>query len=509
MKISAMGLGFLGLFLIFITTQVFKFSSDHLHNQVYRTAFHFQPPKNWMNDPNAPMYYKGVYHLFYQYNPYAAVWGNITWGHSVSYDLVNWIHLDHALYPTHPFDINGCWSGSSTFLSNENPVILYTGRDSQDRELQNLAIPKNSSDPFLVNWVKSPHNPLMSPVDGIKPDKFRDPTTAWRGPDGTWRVIVGGEGRAYLYHSDDFVSWTRRETPLHSLPGSGMWECPDFYPVSTESGLDLDESSSVDEFSKYVLKVSTYPVDSYVLGKYDVESDRLTVDSEFEDGGLDFRHDYGKFYASKTFFDSAKKRRILWAWIAETDTEVDSVKRGWAGLQSIPRTILLSESGRQLVQWPVEEIETLRSKNVSLHDKDLKAGSAVKISGITASQADVEVYFELPELEGAELMDPGWGNDARTICGKMTASVKGKVGPFGLLVLASKDLTEQTAVFFRIYRKDDNKFVVLMCSDQSRSSSREGPDKTTYGAFVDIDPLQDKISLRTLVINFVAKIYMA
>ncbi|EOY29919.1 Cell wall invertase-like protein [Theobroma cacao] len=67
--------------------------------QPCRTAYHFQPPKNWRNDPNGPMYFNGVYHLFYQYNPYAAVWGNMTWGHSVSYDLVNWIHLERALYP--------------------------------------------------------------------------------------------------------------------------------------------------------------------------------------------------------------------------------------------------------------------------------------------------------------------------------------------------------------------------------------------------------------------------
>lgn len=101
--------------------------------QSYRTGYHFQPPKNWMNDPNGPVYYKGVYHLFYQYNPYSAEWGNITWAHSVSQNLVDWIHLEHALNPTDPYDFNGCWSGSVTMLPGEIPTILYTGEIQQLR----------------------------------------------------------------------------------------------------------------------------------------------------------------------------------------------------------------------------------------------------------------------------------------------------------------------------------------------------------------------------------------
>ncbi|TXG46445.1 hypothetical protein EZV62_028054 [Acer yangbiense] len=82
-------------------------------NQPYRTGFHFQPAKNWMN---GPMIYKGIYHLFYQYNPYAAVWGNITWAHSTSTDLVNWTPQDIAIAASQSFDSQGCWSGSATIL---------------------------------------------------------------------------------------------------------------------------------------------------------------------------------------------------------------------------------------------------------------------------------------------------------------------------------------------------------------------------------------------------------
>lgn len=147
----------------------------------------------------------------------------------------------------------------------------------------------------------------------------------------------------------------------------------------------------------------------------------------------------------------------------------------------------------------------------------------------------MEVSFELPYLEEAESVDTRWGVlDPQVLCSKRDASVNGRVGPFGLLVLASNDLSEHTAIYFHIL-KAHNRYVVLMCSDQSRlnpcpwlsiykhflssffrmqtqligcfsytdrSSFRKEVDKTAHGAFVDIDPRYKKISLRTLVFPY-------
>ncbi|TYJ29844.1 hypothetical protein E1A91_A06G094100v1 [Gossypium mustelinum] len=440
-------------------------------DQPYRTGYHFQPPKNWMN---GPMSYKGVYHLFYQYNPYAAVWGNITWAHSISYDLVNWIHLDIALSPDDPFDINGCWSGLTTFLSGGKPIILYTGGVTMNRQVQNLAEPKNLSDPMLREWVKSSHNPVITHVDGMDSENFRDPTTAWQGPDGL----------------------RRSKEPVHSSTRTGMWECPDFYPVSIDGKNGVD-TSSLDKFRKHVLKASFNSSDHYVLGNYTAVTDNFSVDTDFLDNGSDLRYDYDNFYASKTFFDSAKKRRILWAWIQESDSTTDDVKKTGLVYSHFPRSILLSKTGKQLIQWPVEEIEKQRTVNVRFKNKELKGGSVLEISGITASQSDVEVSFNSSNLKEADLLDPSWV-DPQLLCSQKTASVGGNIGPFGILVLASKDLTEQTSIFFRVFRSNE-KYVVLMCSDQSRSSLEEGPKKTIYGAFIDIDPLNEMISLRSLI----------
>ncbi|PPD77325.1 hypothetical protein GOBAR_DD25749 [Gossypium barbadense] len=366
--------------------------------QPYRTAYHFQSPRNWMN---GPMQYKGVYHLFYQYNPNSAWFGDgMVWAHSASYDLINWFGLDHALVPSKPFDAISCISGSATILPGDKPVILYTVIGSYSNN----------------------------------------------------------QGMAILYKSQDFIHWTMHQDPLYSSSKTEMWVCPDFFPVSINdtNGVDTSiENPSV----RHVMKASFNSHDVYI-GTYVNEQERFLPDADFTGTSSDLRFDYGKFYASKSFFDSKKNRRILCAWVNESDSMEDDLKKGWSGLQ-------------------------------------LESGSIFEVSGITASQADIEIMFELPKLEEAEFIDTSLV-DPQLICDKQDASVTEKFRPFDLLALATMDLTEQTAIFFRVFR-DHKDYKVLMCSDQKRSSLRNELDKTTYGAFVDIDPQREMVSLRTLI----------
>ncbi|KAF6139637.1 hypothetical protein GIB67_033641 [Kingdonia uniflora] len=258
-------------------------------------------------------------------------------------------------------------------------------------------------------------------------------TTVWQGPDGRWRVIVGRKrsrrGTTILYRSKDFVHWVKSQHLLHSAENTGMWECTDFFLVSS-----VDKTNA-----KYVLKVSLNDTitkyDVYTVGQYYQEKDKYVPNTGSVEGDSGLRYDYGKYYASKSFFNSEKNQRILIGWVNESDT--------------------------------------------------------------VENNADVEVSFELSMLKKAEVMDPSWVNP-QLLCSQKGATVKGGVGPFGLLVLASKDLEEQTAVFFIVFR-GNNRYVVLMCSDQSRSSLNHDPDKTTYGAFLDVDPLQENLSLQSLI----------
>ena len=290
-----------------------------------------------------PMLYKGIYHLFFQYNPKAAVWGNIVWGHSTSTDLVNWTPHEAAIYPSQPSDINGCWSGSTTILPEGRPVILYTGIDPNNHQVQNLAMPKNLSDPFLREWVKSQDNPLMAPnsYNKINSSSFRDPTTGWLGRDGYWRVIIGSKinqkGLAILYKSKDFVHWKEAKNPLYSSKESGMWECPDFYPVLIKSPLGIDTSIDGPN-TKHVLKVSLDDTkhDYYKIGSYNQSKDIFISDNGPFHKNSRLRYDYGKFYASKTFFEgNPKHRRILWGWVNESSSVEDDIKKEWSGVQVI------------------------------------------------------------------------------------------------------------------------------------------------------------------------------
>ncbi|KAG8066592.1 hypothetical protein GUJ93_ZPchr0004g40442 [Zizania palustris] len=474
-----------------------------------RTAYHFQPAKNWQNDPNGPMYHHGMYHFFYQYNPRGALWdiGNLSWGHSVSGDLVNWAALDTALDPTAPFDANGCWSGSATILPGGLAAILYTGIDANNEQVQNVAFPKNPSDPLLREWEKPAYNPVIAHPADVPGDKFRDPSTAWLGRDGLWRIAVSGEvdgvASTLVYRSKDFLRWERNAAPLHASHAAGMVECPDLFPVA-EHGREGLNTSANGAAERHVLKLSVMDTlqDYYMVGRYDDATD--TFSPEERERGDDCRNwrrlDYGHVYASKSFFDARKNRRVLWAWANESDSQADDVARGWSGIQTFPRKLWLDKDGKQLLQWPIEEIETLRRKRIGLRrGTKVEAGALLEIAGIASSQADVEVVFKLPSLEEAERLDPIWLLDPQKLCGEKGASVQGGVGPFGLIVLASGDLHEHTAVFFRVFKHHD-KYKLLMCTDLTRSSTRAGVYKPPHGGFVDMDIEEHKrISLRTLI----------
>ncbi|KAK4349409.1 hypothetical protein RND71_032164 [Anisodus tanguticus] len=215
-------------------------------------------------------------------------------------------------------------------------------------------------------------------VNKINFTLFSDPTTAWLGPDGKWRVIVGNEREqntvlALLYTSADFVHWTEAEHPLHSSNETGMWECPDFFLVSKD---------------KHVLKAIVFRslVEYYTVGTYDGYTDIYVPDAGSVDNESGLRLDYGKYYASKSFYDSDKKRRVLLSWINESTSANIDIMKGWSGLQAFSRKIWLDESEKQLIQWPVEEIEKLRTDQVKLPITTLKSGSVIEVSGVTGAQ---------------------------------------------------------------------------------------------------------------------------
>ncbi|KAL7608256.1 beta-fructofuranosidase, soluble isoenzyme I isoform X1 [Lactuca sativa] len=466
-----------------------------------RTAFHFQPKKNWMNDPNGPVFYNGWYHLFYQYHPDAPVWGKIVWGHAVSKDLINWRHLPIAMETDQWYDEQGVWTGSATILSDGQLVVLYTGSTNESVQVQNLAYPADPSDPLLINWVKYPGNPVLVPPPGIDNKDFRDPTTAWKTPEGKWRITIGSKinktGISLVYDTEDFRTFELLDGLLHAVPGTGMWECVDFYPISKQGENGLD--TSVDGPGvKHIVKASMDDDrnDYYAIGTYDAYKGKWTPDNPTLDVGIGLRYDYGIYYASKTFFDQNKQRRVLWSWIKETDTEASDIKKGWASVMGVPRTIVLDKKTQSnIIQWPVEEINRLRTNLTVFKDVVVEAGSLVPLNLPSASQLDIVAEFEVDKKTVERLNEV----DAAYNCAKNGgAAQRGALGPFGFSVLAHEGLAEHTPVYFYVAKGVDGNLKTFFCADQSRSSNANDVDKSIYGSIVPVLK-GEKLSMRILV----------
>ena len=179
-----------------------------------KPSFHVCAPIGWINDPNGFSVYKGEYHLFYQYYPYAKAWGPMYWGHSVSKDLVNWKYLPVALAPDKDYDHAGCFSGSALEYQGQH-VLLYTGveeketeKGKQIRQTQCLAIGDG------IDYQKTEDNPVIYPKglpEGSSLEDFRDPKI-WQEGD-TFFAVIGsrssdGSGQIPVYTSKDLRSWS-------------------------------------------------------------------------------------------------------------------------------------------------------------------------------------------------------------------------------------------------------------------------------------------------------------
>ncbi|KAL0403063.1 UNVERIFIED_CONTAM: Beta-fructofuranosidase, soluble isoenzyme I [Sesamum radiatum] len=448
-----------------------------------------------------PLFYKGWYHLFYQYNQDSVIWGNISWGHAVSTDLIHWLHLPSAMLPDQWYDINGVWTGSATILPDGRIMMLYTGGAHDLVQVQCLAYPANLSDPLLLEWVKYPNNPVIVPPPGIGHEDFRDPTTAWRSPDGDkWRVTIGSTvnkmGISLVYETVDFLKYELLDGYLHEVPGTGMWECIDFYPISLMEANGLDTSANGPGI-KHVMKASSFDDgnDYYALGTYDPIKNKWTPDDPELDVGIGLRYDYGKYYASKTFYDHNKKRRILWGWIKETDAEELHILKGWACVQSIPRTVVFDQkTGNDILQWPVEEVESLRSDGFEFNAK-LEPGSVVPIEVDSGSQLDIVASFELDKKAFEETAEADIGYDCPTSGGAVN---RGMLGPFGIVVLADENLLELTPIYFHITKGANGKVETHFCADELRSSVAPDVDKIVYGSKVPVLD-SENLTVRSLV----------
>ncbi len=331
----------------------------------YRHHYHVMAPIGWINDPNGFVFYKGEYHLFYQYYPYDSNWGPMHWGHVKSKDLLHWEDLPIALAPDQDYDKSGCFSGSA-IEKDGHLYLMYTGHVEENGvvyQRQCIAVSEDG-----IHFEKSDQNPVIGEKllgeHGSIHD-FRDPKV-FRHGDTYFSVVAtksaADHGKILLFSSKDLIEWSFYSVMLEGNDSQGiMWECPDFFRLD---GKDVLIMSPIQipkrghEFHNISSTIAYIGTMDWSTGKFQVENDHEI------DGGLDF-------YAPQTLEDD-QGRRIMIAWMQMWDRTrpPHDLGHNWSGAMTLPRQ--LHVKNQCLTQVPVSFVYENMVNEKELHHLVLK-----------------------------------------------------------------------------------------------------------------------------------------
>lgn len=344
-----------------------------LTDDYYKPQFHGGPYQHWMNEPHAPMYYKGVYHLFFQFNMFGPYFANISWGHLVSTDMVNWTPLKEIITPTKgTVAPDGVWSGGSTYDSKGNPVLLFTAGNYSSGLLstQNVGIarPKDLNDPYLTEWVVDDELAIIQTIGQGKPGEFRDAHVIKE--DDTWYLTIGSGsnvtngGAALIYKTkdDSFKNWEYMGE-LYNLKDQrgdlgSVWELPVLLPVSNE-----DKS-----INKYALLISPAPADRadndiyYFLGDFDKVKGRFIPDDDFKLNPHLLDYGNNVFTGPSGFVDPVSGKSFVFSIMQGQRKPDDVAKSGWDHNVGLAREIYLTSDGKDLGIRPVESLDNYKEE---------------------------------------------------------------------------------------------------------------------------------------------------
>lgn len=367
----------------------------------FRPRYHYTPPQNWMNDPNGLVYADGVYHLYYQHNPYGTEWGHMSWGHAVSPDLVRWEHRPIAIReaPEAGYTI---FSGSavvdhantSGFGAGGVPplVAVYTADYSAcDPHLQDvhLAYSLDGGETF----AQFEGNPVIT----IGARKFGDPKVFWHAPTEQW-VMVNirglGQGHAVLYGSPNLRYWSPLSAFHAPEAAPGVWECPDLFPLAVD-----DDPADV----RWVFKTNcvTFGGDHSGTRFFVGDFDGRTFTPEAQVGRA-LTSDAGAVYAEVTYNATPDGRRILVGWLRQKP----HAARPWTGAQSAPRVLSLRRGaeGLALCAEPLPELRTLRGARQTVRDRVLAEPLALDGVDVSGGALEVKLVLDLGGVTAAALV---------------------------------------------------------------------------------------------------------
>lgn len=374
---------------------------------LWRPGFHFAPPQGWINDPNGLVYHEGVYHLFFQYNPYNPYWEDIEWGHATSEDLFEWTYHGVKL----PFDEEnniGKFSGGGV-VDNQNTagfgedalILSYTGAHLNE-SIQDQRIAYSTDNGKTVTAYAD--NPVVDTND----PEFRDPNVFWYEPNEHWIMVVsraadgdddGDERPAGIefYSSEDHTDWTYESTftideyedvvaGIETDNGVyddtvDLWECPDLFELPVEG---TDET-------KWVLTVSVQgnPHVDHLIGEFDGHEFTME-DRELADYGYDY-------FAAMSWDNEPNDRRIQIGWAAHWPYMDFIPETGWRGIMSVPRNVTLSreENDIRLREYPVEQLVDLRQDKLADVRKEMVTPGRDPLEDTNANGRSLEIIMTI------------------------------------------------------------------------------------------------------------------
>lgn len=335
-------------------------SFDMANKESFRPVYHHTPAYGWMNDPNGMFYKDGVYHLYFQYNPYGAVWGNMHWGHSTSTDLMHWKFEGCAIVP----DAWGAIFSGSCVVDHENTagfgkeavVAFYTSAKSTpwgDIQMQSMAYSLDNGKTF----TKYEGNPILTSSE----KDFRDPKVFWYAPGKHWVMILAVGQHMEIYSSVNLKEW-KKESEFGAMQGAhgGVWECPDLVEIPIEGTRE----------KKWVLICNLNPggpfggsAAQYFVGSFDGK--KFVNESPTQTKWMDWGKDN---YATVTWNNAPDGRCIALGWMSNWQYANNVPTRQYRSANTLARDLTLYREGQELYlkSTPSSEVKKARGKKVSI-----------------------------------------------------------------------------------------------------------------------------------------------
>ena len=357
--------------------------AQNLYRESLRPQVHFSAKHGWNNDPNGLVFYQGVYHLFFQHNPYGWNWGNMHWGHAVSHDLIHWQELGEALYPDAmgPMFSGSAvvdWKNTSGFGRNGEPPIVLIYTAAGNPTVQCIAYSTDQGRTF----TKYSGNPVVQQITGGN----RDPKVMWYEPTKRWimTLYVGFEetndGRKRTRHTVHFLTSPNLKEWTVASQTDGLFECPDFFELPVD-----DDATN----KKWVLTAAS---SEYFVGSFD--GTKFTA----ETAKLPGQRGRG-FYAAQTYSDipPTDGRRIQIGWL-----QAPSPGMPFNQAMTVPLELKLKSTreGARLAWQPVSELAGLRAESYRAGPLVVKPGDRNPLAKTRGESLELRVEFEPgPESE--------------------------------------------------------------------------------------------------------------